>query len=536
MQKKIELLDCTLRDGAYITNSEFGDLTIKGIIKKLQNANIEVVECGWLKDGKYQQGTTYFHVPNDLLPYINKKESHVFVAMIDWDRYDLNQLPVCDGRTIDAIRVVFPHGKHNEAVSVALEIKKKGYQVFLQAANTLAYSEKDLRELSEAVNKLQPVAISIVDTFGSMLEEDLEHMVEVLHRNLDDTIKLGFHSHNNMQLSFSLSCHFIKILDGKRDIIVDASLNGMGRGAGNATTELVANILNRKYHKNYDMNEILDAIDLYMLPLSNQYNWGYSTPYFIAGMYQCHVNNIKYLLDNHRTNSKDMRNIIRSLSTEERRHYDYNLLESKYVENQNRVVDDEEAIHSLENHLKNKSVLLIGPGATTDRERDKIVAYIHRDHPIVIFVNAINKNYKGDYLFLINSVRYDYAKAAYRNEFDSLTKILLSNIKTETMENEYIINFDRVMKRGWEHFDNAVISCLRLMDKVHVRKVGIAGFDGFRKYDETYADKSLPTRNPDHRWEKLNAEVQEMYDDFKSSCNSDMKISFVTTCMFEKKS
>ena len=78
--------------------------------------------------------------------------------------------------------------------------------------------------------------------------------------------------------------------------MIDSSLCGMGRGAGNAPTELVANFLNQKYHKNYDMNEIFDAIDMYMPPFQEKYSWGYSTPYCIAGMYQCHVNNIAYLL------------------------------------------------------------------------------------------------------------------------------------------------------------------------------------------------------------------------------------------------
>ena len=75
------------------------------------------------------------------------------------------------------------------------------------------------------------------------------------------------------------------------------------------------------------MNQIMDAIDMYMQYFQENYTWGYSTPYFIAGMYCCHVNNIAYLLKNHRTNALDMRNIIESLSPEERRKYDYDLLE-----------------------------------------------------------------------------------------------------------------------------------------------------------------------------------------------------------------
>lgn len=183
-------------------------------------------------------------------------------------------------------------------------------------------------DLAREMNQVHPVAVSVVDTFGAMYQEDLERIVQVLDCELDAGIKLGFHSHNNQQLSFALTMHFVELFkDSKRGCIVDSSLCGMGRGAGNATTELVANYLNRKQHGDYDMNQIMDAIDMYMQYFQENYTWGYSTPYFIAGMYCCHVNNIAYLLKNHRTNALDMRNIIESLSPEERRKYDYDLLE-----------------------------------------------------------------------------------------------------------------------------------------------------------------------------------------------------------------
>ena len=57
MGKKVELLDCTLRDGAYIVNDKFGTPAIKGIIKKLQDANVDIIECGWLKDAPHREGT-----------------------------------------------------------------------------------------------------------------------------------------------------------------------------------------------------------------------------------------------------------------------------------------------------------------------------------------------------------------------------------------------------------------------------------------------------------------------------------------------
>lgn len=535
MDKNIQLLDCTLRDGAYIVDAKFGTPAIKGIVKKLQDANIDIIECGWLKNALHEEGTSFFHTPADLEPYILKRsERAVYVAMIDWDRYDLDYLPQCDGKTLDAIRVVFPYGKYKEGISVGKKIAEKGYKVFFQAANTLAYSDEDLVELAQEVNRAEPVALSVVDTFGAMYEEDLERIVKVLDRELNSGIRLGFHSHNNQQLSFALSMRFVDLLaDTGRACIVDASLCGMGRGAGNATTELMASYLNRKRSCNYDMNQIMDAIDMYMQYFKEHYTWGYSTPYFIAGMYCCHVNNIAYLQKNHRTNAQDMRNIIESLSPEQRKKYDYDLLEEKYLENQNRIVNDEQVLERLRKEFCNRTILLIAPGKSSELQKAEIKKFIVDKQPVVVGVNAINPSYQYDYLFIINKVRYNYAREIYPQQFYSTKKILLSNIKTKADVNELIVNFNRVVKRGWEHFDNAVINALRFLDKLYVTDVALAGFDGFKHaYNESYADSSLPTLNPDNRWDELNDEIMDMFRDFRVSTAHTMNITFITDSIF----
>lgn len=536
MGEQIQILDCTLRDGAYIVDSKFGISAMKGIIKKMQNANVDIIECGWLKNNQHERGSSFFHVPSDVKQYLVNKSEHVtYVVMIDWDRYDLNYLPENDGQSIDAVRVVFPYEKFKEGMEVGSKIKEKGYQVFFQAANTLAYDDEDLVHLAREANRVHPVSLSVVDTFGAMYNEDLERIVSVLDKHLDKDIKLGFHSHNNQQLSFSLTMRFVELLEKTgRGVIVDSSLCGMGRGAGNATTELVANYLNRKQHCNYDMNAIMDAIDMYMEYFQENYTWGYSTQYFIAGMYCCHVNNIAYLMKNHRTTAKDMRNIIASLSDEERKKYDYDLLEEKYLENQNRIVEDEDVLAKLKQEFDEREILLIAPGKSVCTEEETVKKYIRERKPIVIGVNAIIPQYEYDYLFIMNSVRYFYAKETYMEQFDKTKKILLSSIKTVPGKNEMIVNFNRVTKRGWKYFDNAVINCLRLLEQMRIKNIAIAGFDGFKhKYNESYADVSLPSLSPDNDWDGINREIKDMLNDFKASMNYNAAIRFVTASEFD---
>lgn len=540
VEQRVHILDCTLRDGAYIIDAHFGAPALKGIIKRMQDANIEIIECGWLKNQPYEEGTSFFHVPGDIEPYIlEKKDGCIYTVMIDWDRYDLDNLPVCDHKTIDAVRVVFPYGKHHEGIRVGKHIEDKGYDVFYQAANTLAYSDADLRVLAAEVNQTKARAISIVDTFGAMYHKDLERIMHVLDEELRDDIAIGFHSHNNQQLSFALSIHFVEqmLASSDRTIIVDASLCGMGRGAGNATTELIANYLNRNQLGHYDMDMIMDAIDTYMNPFQAKYTWGYSTPYFITGMYCCHVNNIAYLIKNHRTSAKNMRNIIESLNPDDRKKYDYDLLEQKYIENQSRKVDDERILDEIQNAINGRKVLLIAPGKSVNDKKEAIWSYIRENHPVIIDVNAVTVHYPVDYLFLINKTRYDYAKDAYAAVFHNTKKILLSNIKSDPDRDELIVRFDRMMKTGWEHFDNAVIYCLRLLALLNVRDIAIAGFDEFEEgYNASYADEALPTLQGNDSVEQINRELGQMFDEFCLENKENISIEFVTESGFSKES
>ena len=87
MGKNVKLLDCTLRDGAYIVNSNFGENAIRGIIKKLQDANVEIIECGWLKDNPHTKGSSFYHIPQDLEQYLIEKSNHAtYTVMIEIGR------------------------------------------------------------------------------------------------------------------------------------------------------------------------------------------------------------------------------------------------------------------------------------------------------------------------------------------------------------------------------------------------------------------------------------------------------------------
>ena len=535
----IRMLDCTLRDGAYIVNGRFGVNAISGIVKKLGEANVEIVECGWLKDPQYTEGSTYYHLPSDSLPFLgeNKKAGTIYTVMIDWDRYDLSQLPECDMKSIDGIRIVFPRGHYKEAIPLGNIVKAKGYKLFFQAANTLGYTDDELLEMVSEVNKVRPDGLAVVDTFGAMYEEDMRWIVSLVNRHLEPSIALGLHSHNNLQQSFLLSMSFAKLLaDSTRDIIIDSSLSGMGRGAGNAPTELVANYLNRFYGKNYDINAIVDVIDTYMASFSKNYTWGYSTAYFLSGMYCSHVNNIAYLTEKHKTRNKDIKQILEALPKEKRLVYDYDLLEEKYVEYQQCNVNDEAVRDTLRKHIQGQEVLLIAPGVNAVLEKERVRAVEEREELVTIGVNAVVEGYKYDYLFFTNPVRLMYALEVYRDVLENteliFTSNLLRSVKESSLKREpQYINYNDFVVRGWVHFENSVIMCLRLIDKLDAASVYIAGFDGYSR-QKMYADALLHSSISLEEIDEINEDIGKMLEDFQKHSNLKGEITLVTTSYY----
>lgn len=536
--KRIQLLDCTLRDGAYIVNGEFGARSIGGIIKRLQEAKLDIIECGWLKDMSHKKGTSYYHVPDDLKQYMlaDKSKYSMYVAMIDYNRYNVSHLPSCDGKTIDAIRIVFPKDKMKEGLALVEPIQQKGYRVFLQAANTLGYSDYELLKLTEEVNKLEIESLSIVDTYGAMQSLDLQRILFLLNNNLKKSISLGFHSHNNQQLSFALSMQFIESISSlkNRKCIVDGSLCGMGRGAGNSPTELIVEYLCRQYYADYDMNIIMDTIDIYMSQYLEKYKWGYSIPYMIAGTYACHVNNVSYLTKTHRTKSKDMKIIFEMLDEEARCHYDYDNLDRVYAEYQNRKVDDTYEKDLLKTQLAGKDLVIILPGKSSGVYEKNIKQYINENHAIVIGINAVVPQFDYDYLFFSNSIKYEYAKEIYPQHFQKATRIITSNIKNNGMQKEYIVNYNDLQKQGWIYYDNSVIMFFRLMSCILPNKIGVAGFDGYSDNDsERYADELLEPYISQEEMNRMQKEILEMFRDYIKTNSDKISYEFITPSIFE---
>ena len=202
---KVHVLDCTLRDGGYCNEWQFGFDNAKKITAGLVEADVEIIECGFITNRvEYNPDVTKFTTLREVARIIpENRDGRLFVAMMNYSEYNIDDLPDYDGSSVDGIRVAFHKKNLKESLELCKQIKAKGYLVFIQAMVSLSYIDEEFLSLIRAVNEFEPYAFYIVDSFGMMKGKDLTRLFYMVEHNLKENIWIGFHSHNNMQLAYS---------------------------------------------------------------------------------------------------------------------------------------------------------------------------------------------------------------------------------------------------------------------------------------------------------------------------------------------
>lgn len=298
--KRIKLLDCTLRDGGCVNGFAFGSIAMNKIKKALEASDVEIIELGYIDDKKgYAEEYTKFNDVTAANAFLKKKKENCkYVAMIDYGTYDFVNLPERDENGIDGIRIAFHKKNYKEAIDIAKIIYDKGYEVFIQPMLILTYSDNEIIDLVKLVNHKVPNTTSfyIVDSFGQMKFGDCTRILKIIDNYLDKNISIGFHGHNNLQLAYSNALELISN-DIDREMILDSSLNGMGKGAGNVPTELIMNNLNNVYNKNYDLTSVYKIINEVIGDLKKEFSWGYCVNYLLSAINKCTPSYVNYFVN-----------------------------------------------------------------------------------------------------------------------------------------------------------------------------------------------------------------------------------------------
>ena len=536
--KNIRILDCTLRDGGRIIDCAFPDQEIKELAGKLANAKIDIVEIGFLRDCRfvnYKGNSTFFTDVEQIKPFLDKTRKNVmYVAFIDYGMFDFTTLKPFDGTSIDGIRFGFTKRdfveSHDEVMQCIKIIKQKGYQLFIQGVNSLNYSDLEVLRLVDMINEVHPYSFGIVDTYGAMYMDDIDRIYSLIDHNMDSDICINFHSHNNYQLSFALAQEVIRLSKGVRQIIIDGTLSGMGKVAGNLNTELIVDYLVRKLQYDYELDNILDIIDDYIQKYSAKYSWGYSIPAMMAGIYKAHPNNIVYLTEKFRLETKDISNLLSMISPQERQRYDYDNSERIYMEYIADKLEDYDTINELKKTVEDKEAFVLVPGDSINTHKGLINKYISEHNPIIFSVNYIAE-YMNSFAFFGNQKRYN----RLFSERQGKNVILSSNVKSDS-RTDHIVNYHSLINRGYKYFENSTIMLFNLLKKLNPDKITIAGFDGFRAGGKkNYLDASFPNERNKKEFDILNREIKEMYLEIVNTLHGKCEVKIITPSIYDKK-
>jgi len=527
------LLDCTLRDGGYLNDWEFGQNGISNIFVRLVSANVDVIEVGFLDERRTFDRNRSI-MPNtasvrDIYGEMDPGNSMI-VGMIDYGTCGIANIEPCAESYLDGIRVIFKKEKMYPALDFCNELKKLGYKVFVQAVSITSYTDTELQELVALVNACHPYALSMVDTYGLCDAPTLAAIVKVIDKDLAPDICLGYHAHNNFQLGYANAVSILN-LGLARDVLVDGTLYGMGKSAGNAPLELLAMYMNMHFSSNYDLGQIQEAISTCILDLYQKKPWGYTLFYYIAASNRCHPDYVSYLMNKRTLSVTSINEILQRIPEEKKLGKDIKMLETLYLEYQMQECDDSNALSHLKKLFSGKPVLALGPGKNAKQESGKIQEYIDQNDPLVISLNYIPEEIDIPFLFLTNAHRYlQMSNNLTKKNNRNIQIIATSNVNVTGSQLLHRINYARLIDEEAEFPDNSMMMLIRLLISLRVRDVALAGFDGYTADSLNYFDKNMEYSFVKERAAYLNESGKQ----FLSEVSDQIHITFVTNSYYQE--
>lgn len=500
--KDLRVLDCTLRDGGCVNDFNFGKDNMLTIKRSLDSSGVDIIECGYIDERKgTEEGRTQFideiAIERNLLG--SKRPDAQYVAMIDYGKFECSRLHRCTENSIDGIRIAFHKKDWSNMLPMCKEVLQKGYKVFIQPMAILRYSDAEILELISLINQELPQAEAfyIVDSFGEMRMDDFIRILYLVDHNLHNEIALGFHSHNNLQLSYANAIQFINYRTKRRKII-DSSVMGMGKGAGNLNTELLLEHLNNTMGTRYCIQPLLDIIDKVFNQIYAEYKWGYAVEYYLSAKYKCTPSYARHFYDKHLMSIEQIATLLSLLDEDKRSSFDRDYADQIYFSYNDHRINDTMNLNTLKNQIASRKVLLIGPGQSISNHREMINDLAGRKDCFSIMLNMVDE-FNVDYVFsnkdwIIQEV-----------EKLELPCIRLSNFGFGK-EDDIILDFAKWTDRQGTKIESSFEIIVNILYTVGVRNIILAGFDGFQvDLDKNYY-KSGHKRNMSRR------SVEEMND------------------------
>jgi 4-hydroxy 2-oxovalerate aldolase len=281
----LQVIECTVRDGGLMNKWQFSEDFVRSVYHALGKAGVDYMEIGYISsEGMFsrdEMGPWKFCSEDDLKRVIGDEDKKVKLsAMADIGRIANEDIPLCTESSLDMIRVACYVHQVDKAIALAEHCMEKGYETTINLMAVSTVNQRDLEEALEDLAKSKVPVIYLVDSFGFFYSEH----IDVLARKYMECLPgktIGIHAHNNQQLAFANTIS--SVINGIN--YLDATLYGIGRGAGNCPIELLVSFLK---NPKFDVRPLIEVIEKEVLPWSKKIEWGYSVPYMVTGTLNQH--------------------------------------------------------------------------------------------------------------------------------------------------------------------------------------------------------------------------------------------------------
>ena len=283
---QLKVLDCTIRDGGLMNDHRFSDEFVLGVHKALIAAGVDYMELGYKADKKLfspeEYGLWKSCDEDDLNRFFEGVEKGIKISvMADVGRTNESDIVPREKSLIDLIRVACYIHQIPAALDMVKDAKDKGYETSVNLMAISTVPEFELNKGLELIGKSEADMVYLVDSFGSLYFEQIDDLLRRYIAAMGKNKQVGIHAHNNQQMAYANT--IFAAIHGAT--MLDSTIDGMGRGAGNCPTELLLGFLRNPKFK---QRPIVEAVERLLLPLRDQIDWGYSIPYMITGQLNEH--------------------------------------------------------------------------------------------------------------------------------------------------------------------------------------------------------------------------------------------------------
>lgn len=525
----VKVLDVTLRDGGCVIDFNFGQDYMDQILGGLEKSGADIIELGYLDSAKGSvRGRTQFCNEQVVKQHFLKKKKPgvTYVAMCDYGKFDPDTLEPWDGTGIDGLRIAFHKKDRLNMVPVAKKVLEKGYRLFIQPMTIMRYSDQEILELLDVVNSelAEAEAFYVVDSFGEMRMNDLNRIVHLVDHNLKPKMTMGFHSHNNLQLSYSNAVTLLQFFTD-RDLVIDSAILGMGKGAGNLNTELFMEHLNLYYNKHYQIAPLLEVIDRVLNTIRAESYWGYSIEYYLSSVYHCTPSYASHFYKKHMLPVEQVAELLSLVAEEKKISFDKEYAENLYLSyNARRHQNDDPVIQELTQRISGKRVLLIAPGKRLEEGTQVIREMLGKPDVVSVCLNGFDR-FDTDYVLTTRVDAFEKARAAGKNI------IATSGVCGAAADDVLVIDYEKwiTVENGVQ--DSSGIVALKLMSACGASELMLAGFDGFStNINRNYYDKSMRRPVTAEQAEQRN----QYFRSYVKRLRATVPVTFLTKSLYEE--